>query len=90
MTIDALPPDLTQFIQEEFATGHYASEQEVVQKAVRFFRDSRARYLQLREEIRQSIADLDAGHGTVIETDEELSAFFEEIESEVQREFGKS
>jgi putative addiction module CopG family antidote len=87
--IDALPPDLTQFIQEELASGKYASEQEVVQEAVRFFRESRTRYRQLREEIRQSIADLNTGHGTVIESDEDLAAFFEEIEVEVRREFGK-
>jgi putative addiction module CopG family antidote len=86
---DALPPDLAQFVQQEIATGHYGSEQEVVQEAVRFFRDSRERYEQLREEIRKSLADLDAGHGTVVESDEELAAFFEEIESEVRRDLGK-
>ncbi len=89
MMIDVLPPDLTQFIHEEFATGHYASEQEVVQEAVRFFRDTRARYTQWREEIQRRIAELDAGLGIEIENDEQLAAFFDEIESEVRREAGK-
>ena len=87
--LDTLPPDLTQFIRDEIAAGEYASEQEVVQEAVRFFRDTRKRYLQLREEVRQSLADLEAGHGSEVATDEEMSAFFEEIESEVRRELGK-
>ena len=42
----------------------------------------------LREEIRHRIADIDAGHGIEIETDEELTAFFNEIEEEVRREMG--
>ena len=44
------------------------------------------RYQQWREEIRQIIADLDAGHGIEINSDEELAAFFGEIEEEVRRE----
>jgi hypothetical protein len=47
------------------------------------------RYHQLREEIQRSIADLDAGHGTEINSDEELAAFFAEIEEEVRREAGR-
>jgi hypothetical protein len=44
------------------------------------------RYLQLREEVRRRIADLDAGNGIEINSDEELDAFFKEIEDEVRRE----
>jgi hypothetical protein len=44
------------------------------------------RYQQWREEIRQINADLDAGHGIEINSDEELAAFFDEIESEVRSE----
>jgi putative addiction module CopG family antidote len=50
---NTMPPDLTQFIQEELASGHYSSEQEVVQEAVRFYRESRERYRALKEEIRR-------------------------------------
>ena len=46
-------------------------------------------YNRLREEIRQRIADLDAGHGIEINGDEELTAFFHEIEEEVRREMSK-
>lgn len=84
--INTLPPDVTQFIQDELARGHYSSEQEVVQEAVRFFRESRERFRQLKDEIRQRIAGLDAGQGTEIQSDEELSVFFQDIESEVHRE----
>ena len=47
------------------------------------------RYNQLREEIQRRIAGLDAGRGIEIDSEEELAAFFEEIESEVRREAGK-
>jgi putative addiction module CopG family antidote len=84
--VDTLPPDLTQFIQEELASGHYSSEQEVVQEAVRFFRESRERFRQLKDEIRQRIAGIDAGQGMEIQNDAELAAFFRDIESEPHRE----
>ena len=86
---ETLPPDLTHFIQEEVASGHYSSEQEVVQEAVRFFRESRARFQQLRNDIRQRIAGIDSGQGTEIHSDEELTAFFHDIESEIHRETAK-
>ena len=84
--VDTFPPDLSQYIQQEIACGHYSSEQEVVQEAVRFFRESRERYKQLKDEIRQRIAGLDSGQGVEINSDEELIAFFNNIESEVRRE----
>jgi putative addiction module CopG family antidote len=87
--VTVFPPDITQFIQEEVAAGHYSSEQEVVQEAVRFFRESRDKYSQLREEVRQRIAGLDAGLGIEIEDDEHLASFFDEIEAEVRREAGE-
>ncbi|MGD0519068.1 MAG: type II toxin-antitoxin system ParD family antitoxin [Thermoguttaceae bacterium] len=84
--VDTLPPDLTQFIQEELASGHYSSEQEVVREAVRFFRESRERFRQLKDEIRQRITGMDAGLSTDINSDEDMAQFFRDIESEVHRE----
>jgi hypothetical protein len=42
-------------------------------------------YLRFREEIQRSIAELDAGRGTEINSNGELSASFDEIEQEVRR-----
>ena len=84
--VDILPPDLTQFIQDELASGHYSSQQEVVQEAVRFFRESRECYRLLKNEIQQRIAEMDAGQSTEINNDAELAMFLRDIESEVQRE----
>ena len=83
---NVFPADLTQFIQDELASGHYSSEQEVVQEAVRFFRESRERFRQLKDEIRQRIVGIDAGQGMEIQNDAELAAFFRDIESEVHSE----
>jgi hypothetical protein len=45
-------------------------------------------YHQWREELRQRIADLDAGLGIEINSDEELGAFLKQIEDEVRQEMG--
>lgn len=83
MTV-ALPPDLEQFVENEIASGRYGSEDELLCDALRLLR---ARRLQrLRKEIRIGIDQLDRGEGTQISSDEELAAFFDEIEAEVQAE----
>jgi putative addiction module CopG family antidote len=87
--VDTLPPDLTQFIQDELASGHYSSEQEVVQEAVRFFQESRERFRQIKDEIQKRIAGIDAGHGFEIQNDAALAAFLRDIESEVHSEHVK-
>jgi hypothetical protein len=43
-------------------------------------------YQQLREELQKRVAGMDAGQGREIQKDEELAAFFRDIESEVHRE----
>ena len=55
----------------------------------KFVHDAKTQLEQLREEIQRRIAGLDAGRGIEIDSEEELAAFFEEIESEVRREAGK-
>ena len=88
--VDTLPSDLTQFIQEELASGHFSSEQEVVQEAVRFFRESKERFRQLKDEIGQRVAGMDSGQGIEINSDNELATFFHDIVSEVRREITKA
>jgi putative addiction module CopG family antidote len=88
--VEALSSDIRQFIREEIASGHYSSEQELVQEAVRFFRESKERFRQLKDEIGQRVAGMDSGQGIEINSDTELAAFFHEIESDVRREITKS
>ncbi|MGW8255855.1 MAG: ribbon-helix-helix domain-containing protein [Thermoguttaceae bacterium] len=76
---DILPSDITKFIEDEVASGHYSSEQEVVQEAVRFFRESRERLRQIKDEIKERIVGMDAGQGTEIQNDAELAAFFSDL-----------
>jgi hypothetical protein len=47
-------------------------------------------YRRLREEVRRRVADLDAGHGIEVNSDEQLAAFFAEIEEEVRCEIGEN
>ena len=53
-----LPPELEPFVEQEFATGRYASREEVVFQAVRWLREERQ---QAVSGIRQGLDDVAAG-----------------------------
>lgn len=57
MQID-LPPELEPFVNQEFATGRYASREEVVVQALRWLRDERHEAV---AGINQGIDDVAAG-----------------------------
>lgn len=57
MQID-LPPDLEPFVDQEFATGRYATREEVVLQAVRWLRQERQEAVL---GIQQGLADVSAG-----------------------------
>ncbi len=80
------PPDVQQFVVHEVAAGNYRNEEELLIDAVRRMRDSQARFLQFREELQEEIARMDQGEETVIEGDEALAAFFEELKKEARAE----
>ena len=84
--IATFPPDLQQFVQEEVASGHYRSEDELVLEAVRYYRESNVRLQRLREEIRTSLEQLDRGEGIELADDAALEAFFDQIGAEVESE----
>ncbi len=85
---ETLPPDLQQFVQQELALGKYQSEQDLVQEAVRQLRDQEQNVLRFRAELSKRISALDRGEGVVLESDEELAAFFDDIKREVDAESG--
>ena len=87
--IATFPPDLQQFVQEEVASGHYRSEDELVLEAVRYYRESRARLEQLREDLKLRLQQLDEGQGIELEDDAALQAFFDQIGDEVEDELAK-
>jgi putative addiction module CopG family antidote len=84
---EMFPQDLQQFVQQQLASGHYASENEFLRQTVRFYRDSSMRLEQLREDINDQLRRLDRGEGTKLADDAAMNAFLAEIEAEVQKEF---
>ena len=71
------------------ASGHYRSEHELVLEAVRYYRESRARLEQLREDLKLRLQQLDEGQGIELEDDAALQAFFDQIGAEVDDELAK-
>jgi len=84
----SLPADIEEFVHQTIAEGRYANVQEVVSDAIRFLRDSKIRHQCLRKEIDDSLTDVDRGLGIEIDSDDALSAFFDELEAEVHSEIG--
>jgi antitoxin ParD1/3/4 len=76
----SLTPKLEQFVKAKVRTGMYNNSSEVVREALRLMQEHerlrRSKLERLRKEIEKGEADFAAGRGTVIETDEDLAAFF--------------
>jgi len=73
MTID-LPHDVTHEIQEQMATGRFASEAEVLRSALRALR----RQADELAAVQAGVADMDAGRHIP----------FEEVDTELRKRFG--
>ena len=82
----ALPSDLQQFVAQELAAGHYASEEELVASAVRRLRDDEERVRQFKAELQGRIDALDRGEGIELNSDEEMEQFLDQIDAEVDAE----
>lgn len=61
---NGLPADLEQFVEQELASGKYASRDELVTEAVRLLREREHRLKELREEILPALERLDRGEYT--------------------------
>jgi antitoxin ParD1/3/4 len=86
VTTGSFSPELRQLVQEELATGEYASEDELLLQAVRLLADRNRRRQELRRELQVARDQLDRGEGIELDSDEALAAFFDEIEAEVNAE----
>jgi putative addiction module CopG family antidote len=62
--INGLPEDLEQFVEQELASGKYASRDELVTEAVRLLRERERRLKGLREKILPALERLDRGEYT--------------------------
>ena len=81
MTI-SITGEIQTLIQQEFATGHYQTTDEVLLAAVRLLSERRENIDRLRREIEPSLARLDRGEGEPLD--------MEAIKAEARRLFSQS
>ena len=74
MTIE-LTPEQKRFIEEQVATGRYASESALVGQALEVLRRRDERLAEVQDGYRRGLADLEAGRSTVVGTPGEAEAF---------------
>ena len=78
-----LSPELEDLVREKVETGLYRDESEVVAEALRLLdrldRTPSARDRALRAAIQKGFDEVEAGHYTVINDEEELRAFFDNL-----------
>ena len=77
-----LPDELQRYLDDAVARGEFASREELLTDAVRLHRERAERIKALRAEIQKGIDELDRGEVHEIHGDEELRAFFDEIDRE--------
>jgi antitoxin ParD1/3/4 len=80
----SLPPDLQQFVFDQLAKGRYQSATDVVCDAVRLLREREEKLESLRTEIDRGLNQLEAGDYIELNSEGELQAFFDDIESRSQ------
>jgi putative addiction module CopG family antidote len=81
----AFPAELQQLVQNELASGNYASEDEVLLQAMRALREREAEIQRWRAEIQGRIDSLERGEGIELEDQQALRAFAEEVKAEGRR-----
>jgi len=58
---ELIPPEFAEFVQNELASGHYHSAQEVVAEGLRLLREHKL--YQLRKEIDAGLEQIERGEG---------------------------
>ena len=72
-----LPPELEPFVEQEFATGRYATREEILVQALRWLSEERRAAV---AGIREGLDDVAAGHTQTLQ----------EAFADIRKEFGKS
>jgi Arc/MetJ-type ribon-helix-helix transcriptional regulator len=83
--LESYPPDLQEFVQQKIASGAFKTVDEFAVTAAALYRDMDRRHEELKAKIAQATEELDRGEGIVLEGEEELHAFFEELKAEGRR-----
>ena len=74
-----LPPDLEAFVGSELAAGKYPSKEALFCDAVRVLHDLEMRRAKLRSHVQQGTDQLDRGEAILLENDEALHAYFDDV-----------
>ena len=74
------PPELHQLVEEGLASGSYGSEDNILLEAMRMLRDRDRREQEFKAEVQTRIHRLDRGEGIVLEGEEDLRRFFDDIQ----------
>ena len=84
-TID-IPEELARFIHDSVAAGRYPDENEVVRAALHLLEREEEEYrenlVELRAEVQKGIDAIEAGDFIELNSEEELSAYFEALRGE--------
>ncbi len=78
-----IPAEFESFIQYQLATGGHHSGQEVLSDALRLLREQKLDTL--RKEIQVGVDDLECGDEIIIEDEQGMKRFFDELEAEAPR-----
>lgn len=80
---------LDEFVESNIASGHFSNASEVVREGLRMLeqrqKEEAAKLAWLRGAVQEGIDDIEKGNYTVLETDEDLDNFMNEIWEDVQR-----
>lgn len=77
MISDMIPPDLRQFVEQELASGHYGSTEEMIADGLRLLRQQKPD--ELRRQVLAGLEQIDRGEGIELEDEEALRSFFDDV-----------
>lgn len=86
MTPQFSSPDLNNLLQQELSTGGYESVEDALIAGLRILRENRER----QAEFESRLSSLRDGNVITVESDQQLGAFLDEIDAEVDRELNAS
>ena len=80
---DLIPPEFAEFVQNELASGHYHSAEEVVAEGLRLLR--KHKLYELRREIDAGLRQIERGEGVRLTDGRSLDRFFNEVRDRASR-----
>jgi antitoxin ParD1/3/4 len=80
MSTDFLPPDLSQFVKAEVASGNFPSEEQVVIESLQLLRERKEKIERLRADLQAARDQFDRGEFTEYNT-ETLRELFKQIQA---------